>query len=56
MGSPDDLMAVTSSSGLVRGIQGLRVVDASIFPQVPCANTNLPTMMVAEKIAGSIMS
>jgi hypothetical protein len=50
MGSPDDLMAVTSSSGLVRGIQGLRVVDASIFPQVPCANTNLPTMMVAEKI------
>ena len=56
MGSPDDPMAVTSSAGLVRGVQGLRVVDASIFPQVPCANTNLPTMMVAEKIADGLVA
>jgi 5-(hydroxymethyl)furfural/furfural oxidase len=51
MGSEDDPMAVTSPSGEVRGVPGLRVVDASIFPMIPCANTNLPTMMIAEKIA-----
>jgi 5-(hydroxymethyl)furfural/furfural oxidase len=55
MGSENDPMAVTSSSGQVRGVQGLRVVDASIFPTIPCANTNFPTMMVAEKIAGDIL-
>jgi 5-(hydroxymethyl)furfural/furfural oxidase len=32
------------------------VVDASIFPVVPCANTNFPTLMVAEKIADSIIA
>jgi 5-(hydroxymethyl)furfural/furfural oxidase len=51
MGRPDDPMAVVDTQGRVKGIQGLRVVDASIFPVVPCANTNLPTLMVAEKIA-----
>jgi 5-(hydroxymethyl)furfural/furfural oxidase len=55
MGSDDDPMAVTDSSGLVRGVQGLRVVDASIFPMIPCANTNFPTMMVAEKISDDIL-
>ncbi len=55
MGSDDDPMAVTSPSGRVRGVHGLRVVDASIFPSVPCANTNFPTMMVAEKIADDIL-
>ena len=56
MGSEDDPMAVTSPSGMVRGMPGLRVVDASIFPMIPCANTNLPTMMVAEKIADDILA
>jgi len=56
MGSEDDPMAVTSSSGEVRGVPGLRVVDASIFPMIPCANTNFPTMMVAEKIADDILA
>jgi 5-(hydroxymethyl)furfural/furfural oxidase len=55
MGSEDDPMAVTSPSGMVRGVPGLRVVDASIFPMIPCANTNFPTMMVAEKIADDIL-
>jgi 5-(hydroxymethyl)furfural/furfural oxidase len=51
MGRPDDPMAVVDTEGRVKGIQGLRVVDASIFPVVPCANTNFPTLMAAEKIA-----
>ena len=55
MGAADDPMAVTDNEGRVRGVQGLRVVDASIFPVVPCANTNFPTMMVAEKIADEIL-
>jgi 5-(hydroxymethyl)furfural/furfural oxidase len=55
MGAADDPMAVTDNEGRVRGVHGLRVVDASIFPVVPCANTNFPTMMVAEKIADDIL-
>jgi 5-(hydroxymethyl)furfural/furfural oxidase len=51
MGRPDDPMAVVDTQGRVKGVQGLRVVDASIFPVLPCANTNFPTLMVAEKIA-----
>jgi 5-(hydroxymethyl)furfural/furfural oxidase len=51
MGRPDDPMAVVDTQGRVKGAQGLRVVDASIFPVVPCANTNFPTLMAAEKIA-----
>ena len=39
----------------MRGVHGLRVVDASIFPVVPCANTNFPTMMAAEKIADDML-
>ena len=54
IGAPDDPMAVVDTQGRVRGVQGLRVVDASIFPVVPCANTNFPTLMAAEKIADAI--
>jgi 5-(hydroxymethyl)furfural/furfural oxidase len=56
MGRPDDPMAVVDTQGRVRGVQGLRVVDASIFPVVPCANTNFPTLMTAEKIADAIVA
>jgi 5-(hydroxymethyl)furfural/furfural oxidase len=55
MGAADDPMAVTDPAGRVRGVPGLRVVDASLFPVVPCANTNIPTLMVAEKIADTIV-
>jgi 5-(hydroxymethyl)furfural/furfural oxidase len=51
MGRADDPMSVVDTQGRVKGVQGLRVVDASIFPVVPCANTNFPTLMTAEKIA-----
>jgi 5-(hydroxymethyl)furfural/furfural oxidase len=56
MGSDDDPMAVTDITGRVRGVEGLRVVDASIFPVVPCANTNFPTLMTAEKISDAILN
>ena len=56
MGRADDPMAVTDSAGRVRGVEGLRVVDASIFPVVPCANTNFPTLMTSEKIADAILA
>jgi 5-(hydroxymethyl)furfural/furfural oxidase len=56
MGSEDDPMAVTDSSGQVHRVPGLRVVDASIFPSIPSANTNFPTMMVAEKVADQIVN
>lgn len=39
----------------VHGVGGLRVIDASIFPSIPSANTNAPTMMVAEKGAGFVL-
>jgi 5-(hydroxymethyl)furfural/furfural oxidase len=56
MGADGDPMAVTDNRGRVRGgIRGLRVCDASIFPIVPCANTNFPTLMTAEKIADAIL-
>lgn len=56
MGRADDPMAVTDNVGRVRGVEGLRMVDASIFPVVPCANTNFPTLMTSEKIADAILA
>lgn len=55
MGAEADPMAVTDPEGRVHGIAGLRVCDASIFPVVPCANTNFPVYMVAEKIAAAML-
>ena len=55
MGRTDDPMAVVDNQGRVKGIQGLRVVDASIFPVVACANTNFPVLMSAEKIAAAMV-
>lgn len=51
MGRGDDKTAVVDSIGRVHGIEGLRVVDASIFPSIPRANTHFTVLMVAEKIA-----
>jgi choline dehydrogenase len=51
MGPGDDPMSVCDERGLVYGVRGLRIADASIFPRVPSANTNVPTIMVGERMA-----
>ena len=56
MGAPDDRAAVTDAAGRVRGAGALRVIDASIMPTVPRGNTNIPTIMVAEKLADQMLS
>ncbi|WP_375450690.1 GMC family oxidoreductase [uncultured Devosia sp.] len=55
MGRAHDSMAVTGHTGLVHGIDNLRVVDASLMPSIPRANTNTPTIMMAEKIAAEMV-
>jgi 5-(hydroxymethyl)furfural/furfural oxidase len=55
MGEVNDPEVVTDPSGRVRGIEGLRVIDASIMPTLPRGNTNIPTVMVAEKLAAQIL-
>ena len=55
MGAAEDRMAVLSNDGRVKGIEGLRVADASAFPAIPSANTNLPVLMLAEKMATGLL-
>jgi 5-(hydroxymethyl)furfural/furfural oxidase len=47
---------VTDAAGRVHGVKGLRVIDASIMPTIPRGNTNIPTIMVAEKLADAMLS
>ncbi|SEJ06568.1 GMC family oxidoreductase [Paraburkholderia diazotrophica] len=51
MGDARDPLAVTDADGAVYGVEGLHVCDASLMPSIPCANTNVPTIMVAERVA-----
>jgi 5-(hydroxymethyl)furfural/furfural oxidase len=51
MGKETDALAVTGPSGRVHKLEGLRVCDASVMPSIPSANTNIPTIMIAERIA-----
>ncbi len=55
MGAAGDRDAVTDPAGRVRGVSGLRVIDASIMPTAPRGNTNIPTIMVAEKLADAVL-
>jgi 5-(hydroxymethyl)furfural/furfural oxidase len=54
MGDRLDRMAVTDPNARVIGVEGLRVCDASLMPTVPCANLNIPVLMIAEKTAATI--
>ncbi|MCB5910452.1 GMC family oxidoreductase [Streptomyces pinistramenti] len=54
MGTPQDPMAVTDQEGRVHGLQNLRIIDASLFPAIPSAPTNLTTLMLAEKILSTL--
>jgi choline dehydrogenase-like flavoprotein len=54
MGAPGDPRSVVDPECRVIGIEGLRVVDASIMPEVPRANTNLTTIMLAEHMAARL--
>ncbi|HYR41312.1 MAG TPA: GMC family oxidoreductase [Methylomirabilota bacterium] len=51
MGGPDDAHAVVDQYGRVRGLDNLRLADASIMPNIPRANTNLTCIMIGERIA-----
>jgi len=50
-----DALAVVDEQLRVRGISGLRVADASVMPDVPSGNTNLPAIMVGERAADLVL-
>jgi len=54
MGTERDAGAVVDAELRVRGVQALRVIDASVMPDIPCGNTNAPAIMIAEKGADAI--
>lgn len=55
MGLPSDPHAVVDERLRVIGLQGLRVIDASVMPTITSGNTNTPTIMIADKAAGMVL-
>ena len=56
MGRDGDPTAVVDTSFRVRGVERLRVIDASIMPTITSGNTNSPTLMIAERAAGIVLA
>jgi choline dehydrogenase len=56
MGAPHDPRSVVDPDCRVLGVRALRVIDASVMPSVPCANTHLTTVMIAEHMADRLRS
>jgi 5-(hydroxymethyl)furfural/furfural oxidase len=54
MGDPRDPNTVADPEGRVLGVDGLTVCDASVMPTIPCANLNVPVIMIAEKISDAL--
>ncbi len=52
----EDKTSVVDQNLRVHGIQNLRVIDASVMPEIPSANLNAPTLMIAEKAADLILN
>jgi choline dehydrogenase-like flavoprotein len=55
MGRDDDPLAVLTPELKVRGVEGLRVFDASLMPNIICGNTNAPVMAVADRAVDIMM-
>ena len=55
MGIASDPMAVVDARLRVTGLEGLRVIDASVMPTITSGNTNTPTIMIAEKAAAMVV-
>ena len=49
-------MSLTIENLKIYGLQNIRVVDASVMPEIPSANLNAPTLMIAEKASDSILN
>jgi choline dehydrogenase len=56
MGADGDPMAVLDARLRLRGVRGLRVVDAGAMPTITSGNTNAPTLMMAEKAAAWLIA
>lgn len=55
MGRPDDPEAVVDAAGALLGLEGLYVIDASVIPEIPSANTHLAVIALAERLAAGLL-